>query len=308
MDHSGESNNGIPKVSIGLPAYNSAKYLREALDSLLAQTFTDFELIISDDASTDETSEICQEYMTKDRRIRYIRQPQNTGMAANQNFVFQQARGEFFMWAGHDDKWDKEFIKTLLNALVSNERYTSAFCPYVHIDEAGEIISDMKYLDFSSRSRIVRLLKLCLHYGDWSFYGLHKRKAIKNARIPVWWWINSAIPVNSIYPVVFYCLSVGEYVTVGKSPLLFYRVKKKPYPTSFRSAGFLGEYFAFVLRKVNLLYESALSVYRGTRSMLVVYVILPALIGRCVYDCLQKPIHYCYATLQRLLLAKNNQN
>lgn len=104
-----------PKVSIGLPVYNGARYVREALDSLLAQTFTDFELIVSDNASTDETEGICREYAARDSRIRYIRQPVNRGAMGNFLFVLEEARGPYFMWAAGDDRWDPRWVGALVS-------------------------------------------------------------------------------------------------------------------------------------------------------------------------------------------------
>src|SRR4030066_62015 len=93
------ANNHIPTVSIGMPVYNGEPYIRAALESLLAQTFTDFELIISDNASTDATESICREYAARDSRIDYVRHEKNQGASANFQFVLDQARGEFFIWA-----------------------------------------------------------------------------------------------------------------------------------------------------------------------------------------------------------------
>lgn len=92
-----------PKVSIGLPVYNGEDYLPEALDSILAQTFPDFELVICDNASSDGTEEICRDYAARDSRIRYHRQSENIGGAANHNMAFDMARGQYFRWASHDD-------------------------------------------------------------------------------------------------------------------------------------------------------------------------------------------------------------
>lgn len=89
--------NQSPEVSIGMPVYNGEKFIREALDSLLAQTYTDFELIISDNASTDDTEAICQEYTAKDTRVRYVRQAENKGPAANFQFVLDKAVGVFYV-------------------------------------------------------------------------------------------------------------------------------------------------------------------------------------------------------------------
>ena len=83
-----------PKVSIGMPVYNGAKTIEKAINSLLAQTFKDFELIISDDASDDETGSICQRYASKDSRILYVRQAQNIGEYSNSKFLLSKAKGK----------------------------------------------------------------------------------------------------------------------------------------------------------------------------------------------------------------------
>ena len=128
-----------PKVSIGMPVYNGEHFIREALDSLLAQTFTDFELIISDNASTDDTEEICQNYASKDSRIRYIRQSKNLGASCNFEFVLDEAVGEYFMWAAHDDKWDKEWIEKLQQKLLNNNT-NFVFGRLLQIGETGDTI------------------------------------------------------------------------------------------------------------------------------------------------------------------------
>lgn len=92
-----------PRVSVGMPVYNGERYIREALDSILGQTFTDFELIISDNSSTDRTGAICREYAERDTRISYLRQDHNLGLVANYNRVFEAAQGEYFKWASSND-------------------------------------------------------------------------------------------------------------------------------------------------------------------------------------------------------------
>ncbi len=110
------------KVSIGLPVFNGEKFLQKCLDSLLVQTYDNFELIISDNASTDTTSQICEEYSRKDDRIRYIRQKKNIGMMQNFNFVLQEAKCEYFMWIGSDDYILPNFLKKNTEILISNEQ------------------------------------------------------------------------------------------------------------------------------------------------------------------------------------------
>lgn len=118
----------LPKVTIGMPVYNGRDTLRPVLDSLLAQSFADFELIISDNASTDDTADICKEYAQRDSRIRYVRQEKNIGVA-NFKFVFLEARGEYFLWAADDDIRSPEFLELNYKFLVENPGYVASTSP-----------------------------------------------------------------------------------------------------------------------------------------------------------------------------------
>jgi len=109
------------KISIGMPVYNGELFIHKALDLILSQTFTDFELIISDNCSTDDTSMICEEYAKNDKRISYIKQQKNMGPTWNFNFVLQQANNEYFIWASVDDIWEPEFLEKILNPLLSKK-------------------------------------------------------------------------------------------------------------------------------------------------------------------------------------------
>jgi len=104
-------------VTIGMPVYNGADTIKRALDSLLAQTYTNFELIISDNGSTDSTSKICLEYEQKDKRIKYIRKKNTIALVWNFIFLVEQAKTEYFMWASDDDYWDPKFIEKNLEVL-----------------------------------------------------------------------------------------------------------------------------------------------------------------------------------------------
>jgi len=109
-----------PLLSIGLPVYNGSRHLREAIDSLLAQDLDDLELVISDNASTDDTPAICAEYASKDGRVRYTRNQTNIGAAANFNRAFALSSGEYFMWASHDDYWNPRFARRCIETLIGN--------------------------------------------------------------------------------------------------------------------------------------------------------------------------------------------
>jgi glycosyltransferase involved in cell wall biosynthesis len=110
-------NTDRPRVSVGLPVFNGENYLAAAIDSVLEQGFEDLELIISDNASTDGTADICAEYARRDRRVRVARNSLNLGAAANYNRVFDLARGRYFKWAAHDDLLAPDFLERCVEVL-----------------------------------------------------------------------------------------------------------------------------------------------------------------------------------------------
>lgn len=126
-----------PRVSIGVPVYNGARYLAETLDSLLAQTFRDFELIVSDNGSTDRTEEICRSYAERDSRIQYYRSETNRGAAWNHNRVFELASGEYFKWQCHDDLCHPEFLEKCKAVLDKDGAVVLCYSRFLRIDEAG---------------------------------------------------------------------------------------------------------------------------------------------------------------------------
>lgn len=138
----------LKKISIGLPVFNGEKFINQCLDSLLAQTFQNFELIISDNASTDSTSEICKEYALKDKRIKYIRQEKNNGSVYNFNFVLNHAKFEYFMWAAVDDLWESTFIEKNLNILETNKNFVGSISEiefYEMSEEHKPLLKDIAF-------------------------------------------------------------------------------------------------------------------------------------------------------------------
>jgi glycosyltransferase involved in cell wall biosynthesis len=127
----------VPRLTIGLPVYNGERYLAEAIEALLSQSFGDFELIISDNASTDDTAEICRRYQKEDSRIVYVRQQKNIGMVPNHNFVVLQASGSLFKWAAYDDLYAPDILKRCVAGLDKNPDAVLAQSWCVHIDETG---------------------------------------------------------------------------------------------------------------------------------------------------------------------------
>ena len=125
-------------VSMGMPVYNGGCYIREAIEGLLGQSYENFELIISDNGSTDETMDICEEYARSDSRIRVYHNEENVGAAANYNRVFALSRGKYFKWAAHDDICRAGFLERCLEGFASEGEETVLCYPEtVTIDAAG---------------------------------------------------------------------------------------------------------------------------------------------------------------------------
>jgi len=146
-----------PRVTIGLPVHNGERYVAEALDALLAQTFRDFELIISDNASTDRTPEICRACAARDPRIRYERLEANIGGFRNHNRLVASARGEYFTWAAHDDLWNPEHLIRCVEALDRAPGAVLAFTRIRYVDANGrELPIRTVPPDMSSRDPVQR--------------------------------------------------------------------------------------------------------------------------------------------------------
>jgi glycosyltransferase involved in cell wall biosynthesis len=142
-----------PRLSVGLPVYNSASYLAESIEALLGQTYDEFELIISDNASTDETAEICRHYQKLDSRVSYHRQPVNVGLAPNHNFVVDKARGELFKWAAGDDLYGRDLLKLCVEAMDEYPQVVLAHSWTAMIDGTGAVTKALEYPLASSSPR-----------------------------------------------------------------------------------------------------------------------------------------------------------
>lgn len=124
-----------PLVSIGVPAFNAERFLKRTLDSLLDQSLYDFELIISDNASTDSTQAICEDYVRRDNRVRYIRQEENIGAPRNWNVLVHEARGVFFKWASASDYCTTNMLERCVQALEANPNLALAYGLTQMVDE-----------------------------------------------------------------------------------------------------------------------------------------------------------------------------
>jgi glycosyltransferase involved in cell wall biosynthesis len=168
-----------------LPVFNGENYIEEALDSILAQTYTDFELVVSDNASTDRTPQICQEHAARDRRIRYFRNPQNLGGVANYNRTFALSSGEYFKWAGHDDVLAPGFLEECVRVLDERPDAVLVHSQTTIIDEQSRVTGNYDVvLRTDSTKPHVRFHDL-IWVRHWcvQIYGLIRHSALEKTRL-----------------------------------------------------------------------------------------------------------------------------
>jgi len=173
------------RVSIGLPVFNGENYLRDSLDSLLAQTYSDFELIISDNASTDKTQEICSAYAAKDRRIRYFRNDTNLGAAKNHNCLIELSSGEYFKWAAHDDLCAPEFLERCVNVLDQHPSVVLCYSWTKEIDDKGAVLRNYASKPkLGSSKPTERFFEcVCVPHSQVAVFGLIRKSALKKTRL-----------------------------------------------------------------------------------------------------------------------------
>lgn len=212
----------LPFVTLGVPVYNGERYLRDALDSLIAQDYSNLEIIIADNASTDGTQAICQEYTECDIRVRYFRHSENIGAKRNFEFLVSEARGDYFAWCAHDDLRHPSFISTCVEAL--EHRPSAVLCngSVEFLDERGAIRKDWADLNFDTLglAKTDRFLKLIDHTHWVEMMGLIRTGALRRA-----------LPFESVWGLdvvlSMKLLTIGDFAKVPEV-LFSYRVRSAP--------------------------------------------------------------------------------
>ena len=223
----------LPKVSIGMPVYNGEPFIREAMISLLAQTYADFELIISDNGSTDSTQVICKEFAAKDARIRYVRQTENRGPVANFQFVLDESVGEYFMWCAVDDKRDQTFLEQSIEILNNSLDCVSVLSHYEIFDiNNGNILEKITPSSIGSNSSFLRIKRSIEDLVPSLIYGIHRRSVIVDIPLDPFDW-SDVLFVSRL-------VSKGKYFII---PKVLYWVgingsKRKPYSITGRYLDF----------------------------------------------------------------------
>ena len=170
------------KISVGLPVYNGERYLASAIEATLNQTYGDFELLISDNASTDRTETICRDFAASDRRIRYVRNPENIGAAGNYNQLFHLSKGEYFRWFNADDLCSEFLHERCLAVLEERPDVVMSYGKTDIIDGQGELLQHYDdNLDLQQESVITRFTTFFDAVGlTNAIYGLMRRSALES--------------------------------------------------------------------------------------------------------------------------------
>jgi glycosyltransferase involved in cell wall biosynthesis len=169
-----------------MPVFNGEKYLRQSIESILGQTYRDFDLIISDNASTDDTQQICCEYAAKDSRVHYHRNERNLGAPRNYNLVFDMSSGEYFKWAAYDDVLAPEFLKRCVNVLDGDPSIIGCHCKTGRIDQNGNFLGYynrglLKRIDWPKPHERFRDL-IGLYYTTTPFHGVYRRNVFAQSQ------------------------------------------------------------------------------------------------------------------------------
>jgi glycosyltransferase involved in cell wall biosynthesis len=209
----------IPRVSIGLPIYNSGPFLAPGLQELLSQSFDDFEIVISDNQSIDSSWETCQEFAKQDNRIRLFRQPVNIGPWPNFLFTLDQAKAPYFMWAADDDRHDRQFIEKCVMALNNNPKAGLAFCHFTIFNHTTGARSPVICPEPTFSADPYRTLRTrVMNPISNMIYGLYRRGYIQSiGRYPTYFDWGDVYIINA--------LSVASDVEIVSEPLFSAGIK-----------------------------------------------------------------------------------
>ena len=166
-----------PLVSVGVPTYNRSETLTRAIESALSQDYPNIEVVISDNASGDDTEAFCREVALKDKRIRYIRQPVNRGPSYNFTAVLKEAQGEYYMWLADDDWIETSYVSQCVKALETSPEFVvvTGSTVFHDADGTGEVQGQItNFVDESARKRVLHYYRTIVL--NESFYGVMRRK------------------------------------------------------------------------------------------------------------------------------------
>ena len=213
------------KIIIGIPAYNEEKFILETLSSLIQQTWKDFSVVISDNASTDNTESVCREVCSLDNRFHYVRQPKNIGASKNFWFLYETSESPYFMWLGAHDVIDPSYLSVHLSILEEKTHCSLSYSRTKWINEKSELthITDGSNLNEIKGSSLVRYLKSLDKLDECTAINQLIRRSALNGAIAEPVWGGDLIVLSRL-------LYMGEFNKVDK-PLYLRRSIEKPNET-----------------------------------------------------------------------------
>ena len=176
----------MARVTIGIPVYNGEAMIAECLDSILSQTFTDFTVLICDNASTDDTLQICRNYASRDPRIKLIEGKENIGHEANFRKAFSHCETEYFCWRADDDYTSENYLDIMIKALDARPDCDLAAPCVVTRLSPTEYTAQTSPAPFSRTASVHELSKALFEYHASSFYGLWRTAALRNIIETIW--------------------------------------------------------------------------------------------------------------------------
>jgi glycosyltransferase involved in cell wall biosynthesis len=252
-----------PVVSIGLPVYNGAERLADTIELLLNQTFTDFEILISDDASSDETEKICKDFEKKDSRITYFRQAKNLGnVVKNFQFVLSKAEGEYFMFACHDDLWEYDYVEKLVKILDDDKDCSLAFSDW----NIANLLGDEKILitvsSSTSPSPYIRYLSRLIDLQPHLIFGLFRRNLVSSKDFALFDYFEVNFGLN---------MALRGKVRIANECLMSWGVEGER--KSYSVSGKYMNYFPFYFSQLKLIWKN-FPIFKAMVPLLILTIVM----------------------------------
>jgi glycosyltransferase involved in cell wall biosynthesis len=226
----------IPKVTLGMPVYNGAQTVGAAIDSLIAQTFADWELVVGDNASTDATPQIVRDYAARDRRVRLLRHPANIGAPGNYSAVAREARGAYFKWASANDWCAPTLLERCVAALDEQPDAVLAYArTRLHegsLDVAQDYDDGLDLRDERPSARFLKLLERMRLNNVMN--GVIRTTALRKTRLLEPYFSSDCVMLGQL------CL-LGKFVEIPE--YLFYRRMDPGSATVLRSRGEVEQFY-----------------------------------------------------------------
>ncbi|EKD84376.1 MAG: glycosyl transferase family 2 [uncultured bacterium] len=251
------------KVTIGLPVYNGEKYVEQAIKSVLSQTFTNFKLIISDNASSDRTEEICRGFAATDCRITYLRRDSNLGAINNFQSILESTDSEYFMWLASDDMLIPNFLDRAVATLDQDTGCGLVFCDYLirNLETSEETAANV--CSSNSKHAFIRCLIRLLDMCPSMIYGLFRLSCLKNVNLE-----------NFDFADVHFVMQIAikDRIKILCEPGYIAGVKgyRKPYSLTGKKIS----RSTFLKKEISLFFSSLPMVYATFLSILAILVMI----------------------------------